>query len=232
MGMNRRLLALIAGVSLLTMAVLAGYANFGVLVPLVDRQDALSTGRAMVGALDQAKASVWMLASVAALDVLAAWALWLFFRPGSPRVSALAAAARVVYAALFLAVIVKLKAAVDLYDAVKSGRQGDADAFADALALVNQFFDGWALALILFGLHLLLLGLAAARAPAVSKVMGRIVAVLLAVAGLGYVVDGLRVVVRPAWSFSLSSVTFVGEVVLMGWLLWLAARPSGRTHVG
>ena len=44
------------------------------------------------------------------------------------------------------------------------------------------------------------------------------------IAGTGYVVDSLGGLLYATYPFELASVTFVGEVVLMIWLLFFAAR--------
>ncbi|WP_245627304.1 hypothetical protein [Kribbia dieselivorans] len=45
---------------------------------------------------------------------------------------------------------------------------------------------------------------------------------LVAIAGLGYLIDAIVSVVVTDPAVEVSSFTFVGEVVLLGWLLWLA----------
>ena len=46
-----------------------------------------------------------------------------------------------------------------------------------------------------------------------------VVAVLVAVAGLGYLADTFGAVLVPGYALTVSNVTFVGEVTLMLWLL-------------
>jgi hypothetical protein len=175
----------VAGVGLLAMSVLAGFANFGVVDKVTTPADT---------ATPVFRAAVLALVVVVALDVLVAWALREFFAPVHHALATLAAWFRLTYAAVFLVAIAQLSAA--------SGE-------ADALARVEDFRAIWDLGLILFGVHLLLLGHLAHRAANVPTVLG----VLLAVAGLGYAVDG------TGFSTGLAAFTFVGEVVFMFWLL-------------
>ncbi|WP_371688597.1 DUF4386 domain-containing protein [Micromonospora sp. KC207] len=83
----------------------------------------------------------------------------------------------------------------------------------------------WSLGLILFGVHLLMIGWLAWRSDAVPTW----VAVLVAIAGAGYLADSIGALVPAAYPFQVAAVTFVGEVVLMVWLLVFAAcSPSHR----
>lgn len=187
---------MVAGLGLLAMSVLAGFANFGV-VEQVSTPDDASTALFRVGVL--------ALVLVVALDVLVAWALREFFAPVQHAVATLAAWFRLTYAAVFLVAIAELSAAVG------SPR---------ALALIDEFRGVWDLGLVLFGVHLVLVGYLAHRSRNVPTVLG----VLVAVAGLGYVVDGAATVLVADYSVNLAAVTFVGEVLLM---LWLVVKARG-----
>ena len=71
--------ALIAGLGLLLMAVLAGLATFGVLERLVTAADASRTTSDILAAFGSFRLAILALFGVAALDVVVAWALWSFF---------------------------------------------------------------------------------------------------------------------------------------------------------
>ena len=73
-----------------------------------------------------------------------------------------------------------------------------------------------------FGLHLLVLGALAFRSGYVPRYLGA----LLSVAGLGYLVDGLGKTLSPSYGLSVAAFTFIGEVVLMLWLLIKGWRTS------
>jgi hypothetical protein len=40
------------------------------------------------------------------------------------------------------------------------------------------------------------------------------------VAGLGYTADGVGIILSPNYTFSLAMFAFIGEVLLIFWLLW------------
>jgi hypothetical protein len=52
----------------------------------------------------------------------------------------------------------------------------------------------------------------------------RVIGVLVAIAGAGYLIDSLGGLLYAAPRFELASLTFIGEVMLMVWLLVFAAR--------
>ena len=57
-----------------------------------------------------------------------------------------------------------------------------------------------------------------------SGYMAKIFGILLVIAGLGYLVDGLGAVVVPGYALDIGRFTFVGEAALMFWLLIKGSR--------
>jgi 1,4-dihydroxy-2-naphthoate octaprenyltransferase len=80
---------------------------------------------------------------------------------------------------------------------------------------VSAFNNIWNSGLMLFGLHLLLLGYLAYKSGYVPKWLG----ILIAVAGFGYSFDSVASVLSLGLTTKIASVTFVGEVALILWLL-------------
>jgi len=70
--------------------------------------------------------------------------------------------------------------------------------------------------LILFGFHLLVLGYLVFKSGYVPKWLG----VFLVLAGVGYIVDGFGKTLSPDYNLNIAQFTFVGEVLLIFWLLW------------
>ena len=71
------------------------------------------------------------------------------------------------------------------------------------------------MSLIVFGMHLVLVGYLIFR----SNYIPRIIGVLLVVNGLGWVVDSLQPYLYPNAKLEFVTVTFFGEMVFMLWLL-------------
>ncbi|MFI6820132.1 DUF4386 family protein [Micromonospora sp. NPDC050187] len=211
--------ALAAGLGLLLMAVLAGLANFGVVERLVST-DAAETTTQLLANERAFTLAVVALFAVACLDVLVAWALRAFFADTHRTVSLLSAWFRTVYAVVFAVAITHLIAAAGL---LRDGAATD-QISPSVYAQITEFEEIWSLGLIVFGVHLLLIGWLAWRSPAVPAW----VAVLVAIAGAGYLADSIGALVSAAYTIEVAAVTFVGEVVLIVWLLVFAAR--SRSH--
>jgi len=98
--------------------------------------------------------------------------------------------------------------------------QADLQLQSDVLTQIQQYDDIWSFGLGLFGIHLLLIGWLAFRSGFVPRFIG----VLVLIAGAGYLVDSFGGLLSATYTFELASFTFIGEVVLMIWLLLFAAR--------
>ena len=92
---------------------------------------------------------------------------------------------------------------------------------AQMMVLLGAFQSGWDLALIVFGLHLFVLGILVFRS---GKTGLRVVGTLVTAAGVGYLIDGVGKVLVPNYGLTVAMYTFVGEPLLMFWLLWKVLR--------
>ena len=206
-----RTASLIAGLALALMAVLAAFGNFVAIQPLVTPGDAAKT------AIDISNSEAlfrWGTASlilVAILDVIVAAALLRLFEPVNRSLSITAAWFRVAYAAVYLVAIIQLVIALGLLDDPNQ-----------ALRAIDAYGTIWLVGLIIFGVHLLLIGYLAYRSGYMAKIFG----ILLVVAGLGYLVDGFGTVLVPNYSINVAGFTFVGEAALMFWLLIKGSRKN------
>jgi len=219
----------VAGLALLVMTPLAAYANFVVLDGLVAPGDAALTARAIANAEGAFRVAVASLYVVAVLDLLVAWALYTVFEPVNRRVAALMAWFRVAFAAVFVVAISQLVGVLSAVNAAgASAAFSPAQRDAQALLGVETFYGVWDGALILVGLHLVVLGYLVYRVGAVRShgfgYVTRALGVLLVVAGAGYVVDSVGRVLIAGYSFEVAAVTFLGEVVLIVWLFMYGRR--------
>jgi hypothetical protein len=217
---------LLAGIGLLLMAILAGLANFGVIQRFVTSDAAQTTRGLLANQLSFALAIAGLFV-VAGLDLVVAWALRAFFAPDQPRAALTAALLRTAYAVVFIVAISHLLVAAILVHHLPGAGSGAVSAHVSdqVRSETDQFANIWQLALILFAAHLLLVAWLALRSGRVP----RVVAALVAVAGAGYLADSVGPLVWAGYTIQLTSVTFVGEVVLMIWLLAFAARRRART---
>ncbi|WP_353963766.1 DUF4386 domain-containing protein [Streptomyces sp. NBC_00237] len=99
---------MVAGLSLLLVALLALFAQFLVLEGLVSEGDAEKTVQDLLDSDSLFRFGVASLVLAAALDVVVAWALLVFFRPVHEGLATLAAYLRLAYAGVFLVAISQL----------------------------------------------------------------------------------------------------------------------------
>ena len=90
--------ALVAGLALLLMSVLAAVAILGVVDPIVASDDVAAEIRDAGSRFDLAVAG---LVAIALLDLVIAWALWRLFTRVDRRLAGLAGAARAAYAVVY-----------------------------------------------------------------------------------------------------------------------------------
>jgi len=211
--------ALIAGLGILMIAALSVFANFVVLERLVTPGDAATTASDVLAskALFQWGIAGWLL--IAVLDVVVAWALFRVFRPVGRRVAMVGAWSRAVYGAVLIGAVSQLIQGLGL---LGGSTAPSTSAQLQALHKMESFTDIWNFGLVLFGVHLLLVGYLAYRSGYLPKLVGTVVAI----AGFGYLFDAAARVVVDDPSFSLSVITGLGEFVLGVWLVSKAHRIS------
>ena len=215
---------LVAGVGILVMAALSAFGIFYVVEGLVTQGDAAGTVEDIRSSDGLFRWGIVSLYLVVVLDVVVAWALFRFLSPVNRGLARLAAWFRLAYAGVFMLAIGQLTGIPDL---VNGG--GYSDVFTaeqiqgQTLLRTDAFDDLWMAGLILFGIHLALIGYLAYRSGYVPKLLG----VLLLIAGAGYVFDSIASTVLASPPGSVATVTFLGEFLLA---LWLVVR--GRRYQG
>ncbi len=211
-------LARVTGLLYLALAVFGMFSAI-VLESLVVPDDAAATADGILGARPLFAGSLVTWIVIALIDITVAALLYVLLRPVGRTLSLLAAALRLAYAAVLGAMLPNLyDAYLLLTDAgwgATSGRQAEVAALAD----LNTFSAGFLLALVFFGVHLVVLGVLLHR----SRYVPRVLAVLIVAAGAGYVVDSLATLLVPGYGGVLSAVllapAILGEFGLTGWLL-------------
>jgi hypothetical protein len=213
--------ALATAVSLLLMALLAPFAQFGVLKTLIVPADAAATTSNIAASLGHFQAAIVAFLIVAILDVVVAWGFYVLLRPVNEGLARLVGSLRVVYAAVFAIALLNLVDAAGLAQSATGTALQSGPLQAQVAAAVASFDTGWHLALGIFGLHLVGLGalLFMFAAP-------RLLAALVVLAGIGYLADSVGTVLIAGYGLTISTFTFVGEALLIFWLFWRAARGS------
>ena len=222
-AISQRTLMFVAGLGMLAMAILAPFAEFGVLSTLIVPSDAAATANNIIASEGLFRAAIAALLVVAILDVPVAWAFYFLFRPVSETLALLVAWMRIVYTAVFAIAILNLLDSAQLLGSADSVSALRPELLqAQALSSIASFENGWAFSLVIFGLHLVGLTAMLLRAPGVPRLLG----VLVLVAGGGYMVDGFGTILVPDYGLTVRVLTFVGEALLIPWLLWKAIKAS------
>jgi Domain of unknown function (DUF4386) len=221
--LSQRQAARVAGSAYLIISVLALFATFFVREGLTEPGDAAATVGNIADSEALFRGGIVALMVVFVADAVVAWALYVFFRRVNRDLSLLTAWFRLLYTAmsgialLNLAVVVLLVGGADATTALGAGQRD-----AQAMLFLDAYEYGWAIALVCFGVHLLLLGFLVLRSDYAPSIIG----ILLVMAGLGYLVDSLaRFLLLNYEDYSdffllLVAVPAVaGEFSLIGWLL-------------
>ena len=188
--MNPVVYARTAGLAYLVIFVCAIGANFGVLSGLAVPGDAQATLANIVSSETAFRAAIAALFVVLFADLVVAWALFMLFRPLSPGLTGLAMVFRVAYTIAHIPMVVALVLALR---AATSQTAAAADAASSAYQYLVIHNVGFTYTLLFFGVHLILLGVLALR----TRGLPAILAVLVAIAGLGYLADGFGVLLLP-----------------------------------
>ena len=221
-GISHRQAAVTSGVALLVMSVAAIYAYgfvYGSLVVPADTGATISNVSARL-TLFRTGVAAWMVILVT--DVLAAWALYLYFAGVSKALSLLCAWLRLSYAGFLAIAIAWLTVAGSIVSGSSAAVQLPPGTMSSYVSLsVGAFNGAWSIGLIVFGLHLLLLAVLALR----SQFVPRIIGILLLIAAVGYFTVNLLKLLIPQYSQFLIvlenvlTIPMMAEIVFAVWLL-------------
>lgn len=215
-GVSLKNSAITAGIGLLIMAVIAPIANFVIIQGLIEPGNVANTVSNITSSMGLFRLGIGLFMIVALLDIMVAWALYVYLSPINKHISLLAAWLRLVYAAIlvvalfYLANVLQLINGTEYLAGFSTSRLN-----AEVMLSLNNFTHGWELGLIIFGFHLLLLGYLVFKAGYMRNVLG----ILLLLAALGYIMDGFGKLFFHNYTVSISMFTFIGELILIFWLL-------------
>jgi hypothetical protein len=149
-------------------------------------------------------------------DIVIAWALYILLIPVNRALSLLAAWFRLMYTAIAFFGLLKLVAVFQLVNSPDYLKAfGPDQLHAQVQLLLGTFRNDWSMGLVLFGIHLALLGYLIYRAGYMPRWLG----ILVLIDGLGWVIDSVQPYLYPNINLKYIFVTFFGEVFLLLWLL-------------
>ncbi|SHM44414.1 protein of unknown function [Cyclobacterium lianum] len=213
---DKRNMALLSGLALIAMALLAGFAYGYVHSGLIDPNSPEETYRNLQssGKLFSYGIAAW--GAIVVLDLLVAGSLHGFLKEVNFRLSALTALIRIVYAFVLLAAVVHLLEASALVEAAAGAKE--------VLLSLQRFEWVWSQGLVLFGFHLLGLGLLAVRGSEIPSFFGW----LLLVAGGFYTGIHLAKIMIPGYVQEIAFIEMIASVPMafaeIGFAFWLLFR--------
>ena len=215
--------AIIAGLAILIMAVVAafsyGYVHNSLIIP--ENPEAIVHNIIESHQLFKAEIFGWVF--ILFCDVIAAWALYIFFKKDNREISLLAAGLRAIYAAILGIAIFNFIQILTVLD----GRTAVNSAIINQKVMfyLESFETTWSFGLIFFGFHLLLLGYLAFKA---NNIIPRFWGILLLFAAVSYVGIHSAKILLPELESQIKTVEMilslpmtVGEV---GFAVWLTIR--------
>jgi hypothetical protein len=222
-GITLRQAAVTAGLGYLVMPV--SYAEFHIMPRLVIAGNIEQTVKNISdhGSLFVAAILCYLVTFLS--DVVIGWALYYLMAPVNRALSLLTAVFRWVYTGLALVAVLNLVTVDRLVHSPQlSGAFGGADLNAQVALALNSFRSGWMIALLIFGIHLVLLGWLIFRSIYIPRILG----ILLTMDGVAWVVDSLQPFIYPQARLGFLYIVFMAELVLMIWLLargWKIKEP-------
>jgi hypothetical protein len=123
---------------------------------------------------------------------------------------------RLVYSAIFGIALVNLIIVLILLSGVNYLAVFNSDQlYAQGMIFLKAFYEIWAIGIIIFGFHLILLGFLAFKSGYIPKIVG----ILLIFAGFSYLIDNISNLIFPDFNLAISVVMGWGELIFMFWLL-------------
>ena len=220
-GISINRAALIGGLGLLVMVLTVPFAEFQIFPDLFNYRDPAETAQNILEKKQLFSVGIFLNFITILCDIVVAWALYIFFKPVNQSLSLLAAWLRLMYTTIYLMALLNL---IKVFSLLKSGTYFAANSPEQAFDLIlfhiRTFGTEWEFGLILFGIFLLVLGYLCVKASYVPSWVGWAVII----SGAGYLVIHAGKFLYPSVDTDFLMFTFVGELILMGWLLVKGSR--------
>ena len=213
--------ALISGWGLLLMTLFALYAIYFIFQSLILPEDMGTTIENIREHELQFRIGICCYLLVIVLDVLVAWALYVFLKPINRDLSLVAAWFRLVYSGIYAVALANYFNALQFLNGTEYRTLFRTDQVnAQVMLSLKAFSDTWAIGFIFFGLHIALLGYLALKSTYIPKILG----ILLVIAGLSYLMDYFTRFLFPENPLPVSTYFGWGELIFMFWLLFKGGK--------
>ncbi|MBU4438887.1 MAG: DUF4386 domain-containing protein [Firmicutes bacterium] len=227
--MSPRKAAVIVGMTMLMIALCAGFAYGFVHSSLIITGDAATTVSQLQQNMPLFRAEIFSWFLIFVFDIIIAWALTIFMKQIDDHLSLLGGWFRLIYAVVLGIAISNLMMVSLLLSANNYSASLPADQLsAQVMLYLSAFNSIWSLGLIVFGLHLLIIAYLILKSDFIPKFLG----ILLVIAALSYVLIHSMYLFLPQYETTtvlietiLSLPMTVGE---LGFGIWLLIK-GGKT---
>lgn len=163
------------------------------------------------------------------LDVIIAWALYILLAPVNRSLSLLTAWFRVIYAAMALFSVFNLTTVYRLLHTPNYLTAfGSGPLHAQVMLLLNSFRYNWSMSLVVFSIHLGLLGYLIFQSGYIPRIIG----ILLVLDGIGWMITPLKPYLYPKAHLGFFLPMSFVELLLPLWLLirgWKIQDPAPQS---
>jgi len=220
---SNKLIARSAGIGYLIIFITGIFANFFVIENMVVPDSAVITVNNIINSLSLYRIGLLCFIIMVIFDVYLSWALYVILKPVNSILSLFSGWLRLVNSTIFafalyhLLMILQLLSKTDYLNVFTQDQLN-----AQVMLSFNAFNNIWLIGLVFFGLHLLILGHLIYRSGFIPK----FIAILLAIAAIGYLADSFASFMLPNYAdykniFMIIVVVpgVIGELSLTLWLL-------------
>lgn len=222
---NQRKSALTAGISLIIMTVASLFSYGFVHGSLVVEGDASATFYNIVSSNILFKGEIFGWLIIMMTDILVAWAFYLLLEPIHKGLSLLGAWLRLAYSTILGIAILNLIVVLLLTSHTNDSSSFTIEQIQSLVMLFLEAFESiWSIGLIIFGVHLLIVGYVTLQSDSIPKV----ISILILLGSIGYIVIHLSETFLPQYDgvIAILNVVFIIPMIAgeLGFGIWLLLR--------
>ncbi len=223
---TQRISALTTGTALIIMAVAAiftfGYIHNSLVIP----GDATSTVQNLQTSRTLFKVEIFGWLYIFILDAIVAAALYVFFKDENRKLALATAGLRFVYTAILGLAIFNLSGILEVLNGNLVFPSDEIN--STVINALDSFTKTWTLGLIVFGFHLLVLGILALKTRYIHRFFG----IFLSFAGVSYIVISSLKILFPEFESQIKTAEMIlsipmalGELGFAFWLIFRGGKP-------
>ena len=219
--------AIVSGVAIIIMAIAAFIANDATIQRLVVQDNAIETLNNILASKLTFNIGVLSWLVILIFDLIVAWGLYLFFKKINKSLALIAASFRLIYVAMLAVSIQNLVYVNLITNQLEPSSVYSAEQMAKTTMFYLNAFDAmWAVSLIVFGIHILLVGYLALKSEYIPKIFG----ILLIIAFLGYTFPKMSNLLFPQYTDIMRTIEAIflipmlSEAALGIWFLIIGFR--------